>query len=68
MLLTSDNPSYNLPGLNIKIPEKPLNRQKLDKDSRLFYGVLKQTLTHMLDIQDIKFSGIAMGTKELHDT
>ena len=38
MFLTSEIPSYNLSGLNIKIPDKPLNRRILDEDTRPLYG------------------------------
>ena len=51
MLLISDNPSNDLPGLNVKIPKRPLSTPMLDKDSRPIYK-LKQTVTNMLENQD----------------
>ena len=44
-LLTCDVPSYDLPGLNVKIPEKPLSRKVLMKDISPINSKLKQTLT-----------------------
>ena len=41
MLLTSDIPSYDLPLLNVKIPEKPLSRRLMDKDTGPIYDQLK---------------------------
>ena len=43
MLLTSDIPSYFLPGLNMKIPEKPLRKE------------LKQILKYILQNDDTMF-------------
>ena len=51
-LLMSDIPSYYLPGLNVKIPEKPLNSQMLEMDSGPVHGEFKQTLTYMLKSTD----------------
>ena len=55
ILLTSDIPLYNLPHLDVKIPNRPLNRPKLDKDFGLIYFEPGETLTYMLEIQEAKF-------------
>ena len=47
MLMTSNIPSYNLPGLNVKIPDKSLSRRKLEKDTGPIYCKPEQTLTYM---------------------
>ena len=52
MLLTSDFPSYELPGLDVKIPDRLLSRCMLDSGSGLMYGKLKQTVTFMLENQE----------------
>ena len=55
MFLTSDMPSYNLPDLNVKIPDKLLSRRILDEDTGLIYGKLQHTLTYMLQNHDTQF-------------
>ena len=47
MLLTSDIPNYSLPGVNVKIPDKPLSIGILEEDIGLIYGELKQTCKHV---------------------
>ena len=67
MLLTSVVSSDDLPGLNIKIPEEPLSRRKLDKEAGSVYDELEQTLTYMLSSQDTSSTEteISMRTKEI---
>ena len=55
MLLTSDIPAYELQGLNVKIPKKPVNRRILDRESGQIYGELKHILTCMLNNHDTEF-------------
>ena len=43
MLLMSYIPSYDLSGLNMKVPDETLNRQILDKHSGPIYDELEQT-------------------------
>ena len=38
--LTSDVPSYDLSGVNFKIPDKPLSRRILDEDTDQIYREL----------------------------
>ena len=51
MLLTSDTPSYDIAGLNVKIPDK-LSRQILDKDSGPIYSEHEQALRYILQYQE----------------
>ena len=55
MLLTSDIPSDNLPGLNAKILGKVFSRRLLDKDMGLIYSELRKTLIYMLQHDDSEF-------------
>ena len=55
MLFTSDIPSYTLPGLNIKCPDKTLSRQIVDNNSYSIYGDLMHTLICMLENQGTTF-------------
>ena len=48
MFLTSDIPSYDLPGLGVKILDNPQNRRILDEDTGTIYDELEQTLKYML--------------------
>ena len=48
MFVTSDIPSYSLPVLNVKIPEKPISRRILQKESGSIYCELKEALTYIL--------------------
>ena len=43
MCLTSVMTSYNLPGLNVKILDKPLRGRILDENMGPIYGELRQT-------------------------
>ena len=43
MLLTSDVPSYDLPGLHVKIPNQTQSRKILERDTGPIYGELKQS-------------------------
>ena len=52
VLLTSNAPSYDLPCLNIEIPEKQLGRRILGKEASPICDELEQTLTYMLKSQD----------------
>ena len=52
-LPTSDIPSYELPGLNVKIRDKSLSSHILHKGSRSIYGELEHILTYMLKRQEI---------------
>ena len=54
-LLTSNIPSYNLSGLNVKIPDKPFNTQTLDKEYGPINSALEQTETHLLESQGMDF-------------
>ena len=47
LLLSSDNPSYHLPGLNVKIPQKPLSRSILDKETGLIHGKPEDSDKHV---------------------
>ena len=47
MLLTSAILTYDLPCLNIKAPEKILNRRILDKESGPIYGSLTNIDAHV---------------------
>ena len=53
MLLTSDVPSHDLPGLNV--PYKPFSNHILDEDSGLVYDEHEQTLTYMLESKQVEF-------------
>ena len=55
MLLTSCIPSYDLPGLNVKISEKTLRRRILNKKKSPIYNDLEQMLTYMLQNDNIRF-------------
>ena len=50
-LLTSDIQSYDLLGLNVKTPDRPLSKCIPDKDSGPTYGEFKWILTYMLEDQ-----------------
>ena len=52
MLPISDVPSYNLLSLNVKIPEKPLNRGIPSKKGSPDYGEWEKILTYMLRSHD----------------
>ena len=54
-LLTSDKPSYDLLGLNVKIPDKPPSSHILNKKSGPTYGEHEETLIHILDKQETDF-------------
>ena len=54
MSLTSDIPSYEIPGVNVKIPDRQLSRHIFDKDFGSMYGEPEQTVTCMLKNQDTK--------------
>ena len=68
ILFTLDSQSYDLPGLNFKIPKMPLNKHLLDKDSGPMYGELKQPLIHLLKSQDTKFAGMNMNSNKHEET
>ena len=57
ILMTSDIQSYNFPGLNYQMSDKPLSKSILDKDSGLMYGELHQTLAYMAQNDDTEFHG-----------
>ena len=57
MLLTLNIPLYSLPGLNVRMPDKPLTIRLLDKDTGPIYGEVKQKLTHTLKNNDTEFYG-----------
>ena len=57
-LLTSDIPSYDLLGVNIKILDKLLQSHILDKDSGSRYTDPVQSLTYMLDNQETDFTTV----------
>ena len=48
ILLTSNSPLYDLPGLDVKIPEKSLTRRILDKKMGQINDELEQILTYSL--------------------
>ena len=52
-LLTFSIPSFDLPGPNVKIPEKLLRRRILDKNMGPIYSELKYTLACSLPHHDI---------------
>ena len=55
MLLTSDIPSRDLQGLNVKIQEKPLSTRMLDIESGPINCEFVQTLTYMVKNHDTEF-------------
>ena len=50
MSLTSDMPSYDLPEINVTVPNRPLSRFIIYKDSHPIYS--EWTQTYMLENQD----------------
>ena len=52
VILSSDFSLYHLPGLNVKIPNRPLSRCMIDKDSVTNYGELEEILIYMLENQE----------------
>ena len=55
MSLTSDVASYDLPCLNIKIPEKLLGRRMLEREAGPICSELEQTPAYLLDSKDTEF-------------
>ena len=69
-LLNSYTTSYDLPGLNVKIPDRSLSRCILYKDSEPVWGELKQNLINTVKPRNNvlqKRRGILRGTGELCD-
>ena len=66
--LALDIPSYDLPGLSVKIPHKGHQSNIVGKDSGPMYGDLEQTLIYMLENQVTNFTilkRVSVGTETL---
>ena len=63
ILLRLDIQSCDIPGLNIRIPDKPLSSCILDIDSRSIHSDLEQTLTYVTGSQETDSTGMKRNFK-----